>query len=134
MTRIESQREVVKTDQETLFNYLSDLNNFKELLPLDKISDWDSSTTHCSFKVQGSYQIGLEFDRSVPNSDIYLKSSADSPFPFSLHIDLKDQGASTETGLVCEAKINAFLKMMVEKPLKNLFDFIAARMERKFSK
>lgn len=134
MTRIESQREVVNTTQEELFVYLSDLNNFRELLPLDKISDWDASETHCSFKIQNAYKIGLVFDRSEPNSDIYLKSSEDSPFPFELHIDLKEQGPTTEAGLVCEAKINAFLKMMVEKPLKNLFDFIAQRMERKFSK
>ena len=42
--KIKSKEVSVKKDRQVVFNYLCDLNNFKELLPQDKISNWESKS------------------------------------------------------------------------------------------
>ena len=41
---------------------------------------------------------------------------------------LVENGGLTEAHQIFEAELNPFIKMMVEKPLKNLFDHIADKM------
>ena len=132
MTNIESKEVDVQASQAEVFTFLSDLNNFKELLPTDRISDWQSDKDFCSFKVQGTYKIRLDLKELLPPGKIILQSGEGSPFKFHLHINLDENGASTKAHQVCEADLNAFLKMMVEKPLKNLFDHIADKLKAKY--
>ena len=132
MTQIESKSVKVAAEPAKVYTYLSDLRNFKELLPQDKISDWQGEENNCSFKVQGGYKIGLQWESGVECSEIVLRSTAASPFPFKLNISLEADGTGTNAQQICDADINPFLKMMVEKPLKNLFDYVADRLVKKF--
>ena len=132
MTHIESKSVKLAAEPAKVYAYLSDLRNFKELLPQDKISDWRGEEDNCSFKVQGGYKIGLQWDSGVEYSKIVLSSTSVSPFPFKLNISLEADGTGTNAQQICDADINPFLKMMVEKPLKNLFDYIADRLVKKF--
>lgn len=132
MTQIESKSVKVPAEPAKVYAYLSDLRNFKALLPQDKISDWQAQQDSCQFKVQGGYKIGLQWESGVEYSKIVLKSTAASPFPFKLNISLDPDGDSTNTQQICDADINPFLKMMVEKPLTNLFDHIADQLVKQF--
>jgi len=51
---------------------------------------------------------------------------------FDLDIQIKPAEVGSEAGMVCNLEANAFVMMMVEKPLRNLFDFIAERLHQKF--
>lgn len=132
MTQIESKKVVVNASAETVFTFLSDMNNIQKLLPQDKISEWKSDEKSCSFKIQNAYTIGLNFVSSAPHTKIEYSSAQGSPFPFSLNTVLNENSGKTETQLLCEADINPFLKMLVVGPLKNLFDYMAERLEKQF--
>jgi carbon monoxide dehydrogenase subunit G len=132
MSTIESKKVDVKASREEIFTFLTNLNNFIELLPKDKISDWKSDEASCSFKVQGGYKIGLLMGSAHPHEKIILNSSSDSPFKFVLNIHLEEFGSGTRGWQVCEADLNPFLRMMVEKPLKNLFDYIADKLQARY--
>ena len=129
---IESNKKLVNADSKTIFTHLMDLNNFKEFLPQDKISEWQSTESSCSFKVAGGYNIGLVYTESTEPNRILLSSADTAPFKFTLDIGLQEKDDKTEAGLICDAELNPFLKMMVEKPLKNLFDYIAHKLEKKY--
>lgn len=133
MTTIESKKVQVHANRKDIFDYLSDLNNFQELLPKDNISNWQSSETECSFKVTGGYTIGLKHKEFVGEEKIILESTEASPFPFTLNIFLNQGVDGIEAFQKCEADINPFLKMVVQKPLKNLFDYIADRLVKKYN-
>lgn len=128
MTRIESKEVEIAKPAATLYGFLQDMNNFKQLLPQDKISDWQSDGKSCSFKVAGAATIGLMLDGGTPPGHVKLKATDRSPFPFTLDVHLVEEGGKTKLHQVFEADINTFLKMMVEKPLTNLFDHIADKM------
>lgn len=128
MTTIESKLVRIPRTASELYPFLQDMHNFKQLLPQDRISDWRSDGKSCSFKVQGAATIGLELDGGTPNHLVRMKSTDRSPFPFTLTVHLNDKDGTTEAHQVFEAELNPFIKMMVEKPLKNLFDHIADKM------
>lgn len=132
--KIESKHVTVPADQKAVFDYLSDLNNFKALLPKDRIDDWDSNEDWCTFKVQGTATIELQIKEKTPNGSLLLESGSKSPFPFTLNIILDLAEGGTLVYQKVDAKVNPFLKMMVEKPLTNLFDYIADRLKEVFSK
>ncbi len=129
MTRIDSKEvEIAKPAQE-LYDFVKDMNNFQQLLPQERISEWKSDGASCSFKVQGAATIGLQLDGGTPPNLLKLKATERSPFPFTLDVHLKEDGGVTKVSQVFEADLNPFIKMMVEKPLKALFDHIADRMK-----
>jgi len=131
MTRIESKKVKLQANAETISAFLSNTDNIQELLPEERISDWKSDGTVCSFKIQGAYTIGLE-RVSADKEHVRYQSTAGSPFPFSLTAHLTETDDSTEAWQVCEAELNPFLVMIVKEPLRNLFDYMTGKLLTKF--
>ena len=129
MLKITSQTVSLNTSQEEVFNFLSDLNNYDQILPEKNISDFSSSTETCQFKIQNIYMIGLEKNGNEGYSEIKLKSTKNSPVKFDLLLNLSSPDNTTDVYLDCQADVTGMLKMMVEKPLKNLFSHMADRLK-----
>ncbi len=128
MVKIESEHVKVVGPLTEVFNFLIDLNNFKLLLPQDKISDWKSDEKQCSFKVQGGIKIPLVLDSTEGNTKIHIVSGEGAPFPFTLDIHMKEEGETVEGFIEFNGEMNTFIRMMAEKPLLNLFNHIAHRL------
>jgi carbon monoxide dehydrogenase subunit G len=132
MTRIEIEKREIETTQENVFAFLSDFNNYKELMP-ESVSNWQSSLDHCSFKMQGLANIGMRIEERIPHSTIFVKSQGEGPFDFTLTIHMDNHGEGRcLAGMVFEADINPFMKMMVEKPLGSFFGYMTKQVQQKF--
>jgi carbon monoxide dehydrogenase subunit G len=128
MATIESKKVSVPSSAEQVFTFLSNTDNIYALLPQSKVTDWKSDGTTCSFKVQGSYNIGLRLKASTPHSKIVFESVEGSPFAFTLEVNMNESNGQTEVQQVCEASLNPFLEMIVKGPLKSLFDYMADKL------
>ena len=128
-TNIESDKVIVTKSPEIVFNYISDFNNIINLLPQDKISDWRSTVDDCSFKIQNAAIIPLVKNATHPNNKIDIVSGEKAPFPFTLEVHIIEHADGCECHLKFEGEINAFLKMMVVKPLSNLFNYMANKLK-----
>lgn len=129
MTKIESNTVKVKNSAEEVFLFLRDMNNFYELLPKEKVSDWKADTGQCSFRVQGAVVIPLVQVSTTAFHHIHIKSGDNAPFPFTLDININATGESEcEGNLVFNGEMNAFLRMMAVGPLTNLFNYIANKL------
>jgi hypothetical protein len=123
----------VNTGRTEIENFLIDSRNLEYLLPKDKISNFVADENACSFKVQGGFTISLIQD-GREEGKIYLRSGEKSPFPFKLTVHLNEEEANiTEGYIVFDGEVNAFLKMMVEKPLLNLFNYMSHKLTKQFS-
>jgi len=123
----------VNTGRTEIENFLIDSRNLESLLPEDKISNFVADENACSFKVQGGFTISLIQD-GRKEGEIYLRSGEKSPFPFKLTVHLNEEEANiTEGYIVFDGEVNAFLKMMVEKPLLNLFNYMSHKLTKQFS-
>lgn len=131
--KIESKKVTIPAPAAEVFDYVTNLNNFENLLPRDRISEWESTEDYCSFKVQGTATIDLKLKSTEPPSKIVLESGDRAPFPILLEIFIKDTGdGSSEAYQHVNAEVNPFMKMVIQKPLSNLFDYIADRLREKF--
>jgi carbon monoxide dehydrogenase subunit G len=123
---------LIDANQETIFGFLSDSTNLVHILPKDNISDWNATSNQCSFKVQGGVVISLIQDGGEGSSKIFMKSGEKSPFPFKLTLHLENKANQTEGYIEFDGEVNMFLKMMVEKPLTNLFNYMSEKLKTHF--
>lgn len=123
----------VGTNRSNIIDFLINPKNLEHLLPMDKVKDFVCDETSCSFKVQGGFIISLVQDGNEEDK-VFLKSGEKSPFPFKLTIHLIEQEKDTTEGHIeFDGEVNAFLKMMVEKPLLSLFNYMSNKLSKHFS-
>jgi len=129
--KLQSQKALVKASKEEIIAFLSDARHLYHLLPQNKISDWKADESQCSFKVQGAIIITLVEDGKTENQ-VMLRSGEKSPFAFGLTIELSDADGGTEGYIAFDGEVSMFLKMMVEKPLAALFDYMTKALQTHF--
>ena len=123
----------VGTNRSNIIDFLIMPKNLEHLLPMDKVKDFTCDETSCSFKAQGGFVISLVQDGNEEDK-VFLKSGEKSPFPFKLTIHLVEQEKDiTEGHIEFDGEVNAFLKMMVEKPLHSLFNYMSNKLSNHFS-
>jgi len=130
MTEITSKEAVLGADLPTVFEFLCDMNNYELLLPKDKINEWEAGKDHFSCKIQNTYKISLLANGTTDDKEVHLISAEGSPLKFSLNLKLEENGDGCKAQMFCDADLNPFLKMMALKPLQNLFDYMAGRLEK----
>ena len=73
-------------------------------------------------------RIGLKKESQVESNLIKISSFGKVPFTFTLDIHLVEKENDTcEAYMLFEGDINAFMKMMVEKPLSNFFNMLVTK-------
>jgi len=131
--KIESTKVVVNAEIQTVFDFLTNTENLYHILPQDKISDWKADSTSCSFKIQGGVTISLKHKSSEAPTKLVMQSGEKSPFPFTLTVHLESKGAETEGYIAFDGEVNMFLKMMVDKPLTNLFNYMSTKLKEHYA-
>ena len=111
--------------------FLSDAQNISFLLPQDKISEFQATAEQCSFKAQGGILINLLFDEQN-DQIVRYRSGAGSPFSFSLSISLQNEGESCIGQVTFDGQVNGFMKVLIEKPLKSLFEQMSIQLKAHF--
>lgn len=129
--QLNSEKVAVNATPEIILNFLKDARNLNELLPQDAIKDFEADENQCSFKVQGGFTISLVED-GIDGNNLFLKSGEKTPFPFRLTVHLAEMNEKTEGFIEFDGEVNAFLKMMVEKPLLNLFNYMSRKLKEKY--
>ncbi len=129
---LKSEKVTVNASIKELEEFLCDSRNIEFLLPEDKVSNFTADEQSCSFKVQGGITISLMQD-GREKGKVHLRSGEKSPFPFKLIIHLNEVDGNTEGFIEFDGEVNAFLKMMVEKPLLNLFNYMSHKLTKQFS-
>ncbi|TNE71058.1 MAG: hypothetical protein EP333_09680 [Bacteroidetes bacterium] len=130
---IKSNSVEVNASRNQILDFLMNMENINYLLPQDKISDFKADSGQCSFKVQGGVTIALIQDGHKELDEIYMRSGQGSPFPFKLTVKLEENGEKTSGHISFDGEVNMFLKMMVEKPLTALFNYMSEELKKHFA-
>jgi hypothetical protein len=114
MSKIESKIGHIKQSDEKIYNFFSDFNNFKHLIPPDKVKNWKATSDSCHFTVDGIGDAGMKIIEKTPFSLIKITSDGITPVNFSLWIQIKKINEK-ETGIkiVIEPLVNQMMLMMV---------------------
>ena len=131
MARIESKIGVVKQPAEKIFNYISNFNNFNQLIPEDKVKDFESTDDTCRFKVEGIGQAGLRIIEKEPHKLIKISSDEETRFDLLLWIQIKEiEPGDSRMKITTEVTLNPMMATMVKKPLKNFVDTLIDQAEK----
>lgn len=134
MLNIQGKIVEVNNSNEEVYKFLSDFNNFEKLLPSDRVSNFKSDSDSCAFEIKGLASIGMRISEKEAPSKIHVKSDGKNPFPFTLDLLVNPLTESSCTAqLVFNGDMNAFLKMMAEKPLTNFFNMLADNLQENYA-
>ena len=129
MTEFVSEVKTIPHSQDNVYKMLSDLSNLEKLrehIPADKVSNMSCDNDSCSFTVNPVGKQTLRIVDREENKTIKLTAD-NSPVPFFLWVQLVEaEPGTTKMKLTVRAELNPFIKTMVEKPLKEGIEKLAA--------
>jgi len=134
MTTIESNIEQIKAKDEVIYKFLSNLNNFSELVP-EQVENWQADEDSCSFRVSGMADIGLRIIEKVPFQKITISSDGNTPVNFTMVMNITSTTSDNSSfQIVFMADLNSFMAMMATKPLTNFVNVLAQKLREFYEK
>lgn len=127
---IETEKTTVEKSAESIFNSLSNIENFEKLMPsnLQKFEIINPETF--KFSLKGMPEIELKVKERVPNSKLVL-DSANEKLSFSLVAHLTEISENkTDVQLNFEGNFNAMMAMMIKGPITKFMEAISSNMDK----
>lgn len=130
MTTIYSDKKIINKPADKIFCYLSDLNNWKNIMP-DRVKDWQSTTETFHFTIQGTASLGMKKSTLKTDEQIILVRDGKAPFEFNMEVNLK-KGAENECEIqmILNADLNAMLKLLAINPLTNFLNMLTDKLDK----
>lgn len=131
MSKIESKTGKISHSDQKIYSFLSDFNNFENLIPADKVKNWQSDTESCSFSISGIGDAGLRFIEKIEYNLLKISSEGKSPVSFLMWIQLKSlEENDTAVKITIDPQVNPIMMGMIKGPLKEFVDMLIDRLEK----
>ena len=125
---LEGRKIIVNKSSQELQELLKSPKDYEQLMP-ESLQKFEAREDGFKFGLKGMPEIALKIESVTPEK--VTLSSASSSLEFSLKGMMNPLNDSqTEVQLLFEGQFNPFIKMMVEKPLKNFIDALTDKIER----
>lgn len=125
---IESSKKTVNKSKQQVFEFLSEIQNFEQLMPknISKFEVLNEDTF--VFALKGMPEIKLKYKERIPHEKIVL-SAADGKLDFTLVSNIIELTEDTsEVILHFNGKFNAMMAMMIKNPITNFIGALAENL------
>ena len=130
MLTLESKTALVKGNQEAVYNYIADFNNFAHLLPAERLQDIQVTGNSLTFSIAGLGTVGLKYAEKHPWSKLIINAIEGTSADFTFLISIAETpGNTSQVQIILEANLNMFLEMMARGPLQQFLEIIVEKME-----
>jgi len=132
--KIDGKKAVISANQNKVFQFLSDFNNYEKLMP-EQIVNWQSDKETCSFTIKGMADLKLKFARKEASRLLELVPEGKTPVKFSLLINLEPDELNEQKTVVnvhVDADLNPMLAMIAKRPFENLANTISEELHKVF--
>lgn len=127
---LESPKVNVNKSQQELFTFLSDVENYEQIMPESKEKFEVKSPDTFAFALKGMPEIWLQIKEKKEPSLIVLGSTSDK-FDFSMDVVIEDAGNDkSQAQLFFTGKFNAMMAMMVKGPLNKFIGSLAENISK----
>jgi carbon monoxide dehydrogenase subunit G len=127
--KLESKVGKVPASDEKIYSFLTNFNNFRHLIPEDKVKNWISDEESCSFTVAPIGNIGFKIIEKQPFSLIKLTNQDGNNLDFNFWVQLKQiETNDTHVKITMDVKLNPIMEMMAKKPLQEFLDKLVDQM------
>lgn len=127
---IESPKKIVGKSDKEVYDFLTDLKNFKILMP-DTIDKFEVlNEDRFLFALKGMPEIVLQRKEQTPYRQIVLGAASDK-LPFTLTADiLALQSNESEVALSFKGEFNAMMAMMIKNPITNFMGTLSENLTK----
>ena len=125
---LESPKVKSSKSESELFEFLSDMSNFEQLMP-ENTEKFTAENDTFLFALKGMPEIRLKVLEKIPHNKIVLGAASDK-FPFTLTGNITPAENGSEMQLVFEGSFNPMMAMMVKGPLQKFINTIAGNIEK----
>lgn len=125
---IESPKKVVAKSDKEVFDFLTQLENYRQLMPetIQKFEVLEGEKF--LFALKGMPEIILKKKEVHPNNKVVLGAASDK-LPFTLTADIRALSQrETEVTLSFEGEFNAMMAMMIKAPITNFIATLAENL------
>ncbi|MBN2697527.1 MAG: hypothetical protein JXR52_01770 [Bacteroidales bacterium] len=129
--KIESKIGKSRYSDRDIYKFITDFNNFRNLIPEDQVSEWVSSTEQCSFRIDPVGKTGFKLAEKEPFKLVKISSIDESKYDFTIWVQLlKTEADDTRIKITIQPLINAMLLPFVKAPLKQFADRLIDGIEQ----
>jgi carbon monoxide dehydrogenase subunit G len=126
---LETPNIAIKKSQKELFEFLTDLNNFEQLMP-ENTQKFEVDGDSFIFGLKGMPEIRLVLKEKTEFNQIIL-GAASSKLPFTLTTNINEiDETNTEANLKFEGDFNPMMAMMIKKPLQKFIDTLSENIQK----
>lgn len=126
---LESNKTSVSKSSKQVFDYLTHLENFEQLMP-EGTQKFEVDGDSFLFALKGMPEIRLVLKEKVEFSSIIL-GAASSKLPFTLSANINEVSENeSEVQLFFNGDFNPMMAMMVKKPLGKFIDTLAENLSK----
>jgi hypothetical protein len=120
---------VAKTQKkpQELYNYLTLVENFKNLMPEDTKFELKGEDQFL-FGLKGMPEIALKLNKKTPHSQVVLGSTSDK-LAFTLTCNITAASDGSEAQLIFDGDFNAMMAMMIKGPISKFLEQLANGIE-----
>jgi len=128
---ISSERVTTLSTPGKLFQFLTNFENFKSILPEDKVENFEFTSEQCSFDIRGITKLTISIQEKTEATQIVYISKGLMKFDFTLDVQFYETPASAGEAIITMfADLNPFIKSMAEKPLRQLVESMANKLAK----
>jgi carbon monoxide dehydrogenase subunit G len=114
-----------------IFDFVTDIRNFRQFLPNGTVDDLQIDTESCSFHVSYLGSVKVNLSEKEPYKKVVFCGNVLQSNDFSLLLNIKENSAGkAEVNLKLTAHLNPVLKMMAAKPIGNFLEKLIEEMEK----
>lgn len=124
---LESPKTHTQKSQEELFNFLSNVDNYKSIMPesLENFKKIDDESF--LFQLKGMPEIMLVIKETTPHNQVVLGAKSDKlPFTLTAYIEEAQEGSDVQ--LQFNGEFNAMMGMMIKGPIKKFIATLSENM------
>lgn len=127
---LESPKVNVQKSQQELFDFLTNVENYEQLMPESKEKFVVKSKDTFAFALKGMPEIELQIKETREPEYIQLGSTSEK-FNFSLETNIEANGSEkSQAQMLFNGKFNAMMSMMVKGPLKKFISKLSENVSQ----
>ncbi|MCD4769238.1 MAG: SRPBCC family protein [Bacteroidales bacterium] len=130
MLKFESRIGKVNVSSKKIFVFITDMRNFRQILPAKGITDWQADSDSCSFEVSPVGKANLRIINSDPDNTVKYAGDGLNNTQFFLWVQLKEVSENdTRVKITLKADLNPMIKVMASGPIKDFLEKLIIGME-----
>lgn len=130
VTTYTSRKGVVPCEDRDLYTFLTDMRNFRSVIPDNIITDWQATEDKCSFRVESTGKLTVMLREALPHSMVSYTAEMMITGSVAVHVMIEYiDGATSGIHLIADVNMNPIVRMLVGDSAPKYLDAVIGAIE-----